>query len=613
MSAVQSALATLSALAIAYAVREPLVMLPVVVLVVHQLLLARDLRSVARALSQVDEQRLGRPGRLLTSRGTNFMELVDSLRYRLHTMQSSVAGAVAQFKPLPAAVEKQQALSAQELAEELAGRIRPLFRAGCVGVLVAETGEVGVALAGSAAARRGLAHQLPELQQALRRGTVNAGVLDSSQVSSAVADFTKFGFPVSIAHTFASNGALLWLGYQAGQWPHQLEEQRAELLVAELEQEVSRWRAMRRVTHELEEARAAASARSEFIAHLSHDIRSPLNNIKAILNLAKLEQRVDDELVQVALSNCDSVAELVEDVLDYSRHNAGKLRAHREEMELGALLGSLVRDFKISANAKGLALSYVPLAEPVRIEADKRHMRRVLSNLLSNALKYTPKGEIQVELHCREGRAHIQVRDTGIGMSQEQLARLFQPFSRVHEEGIADGVGLGLYVSRVLTELNGGSLAVSSRPEQGSTFTLDLPLMEPSAERPPAQQLLVIDDDIGCATSLARLLRAEGFAVHIATSLFEARTILQSHQIGVVLCDDHMPDGGVRALLQEQTTKGGPAILAVTGETRDELRRSLTQQGALAVLLKPVDRDELVAVIGMACDARCGRVLPKVA
>ena len=168
---------------------------------------------------------------------------------------------------------------------------------------------------------------------------------------------------------------------------------------------------------------------------------------------------------------------LINDVIDVSKIEAGKVELVIEEFNLSDLVNEIKNSFTVAVEEKGLKM---PLKMPNRlaIESDQRRTKQIIMNLLSNAVKFTDKGKIEIGAEKKDGRVNVSVRDTGIGIEKEAMEKLFNPFSRIHTEGVLkEGTGLGLYLTRKMADLLGGEISAESQYGKGSKFTFTLPLV----------------------------------------------------------------------------------------------------------------------------------------
>ncbi|MFL5945807.1 MAG: sensor histidine kinase [Gaiellaceae bacterium] len=239
--------------------------------------------------------------------------------------------------------------------------------------------------------------------------------------------------------------------------------------------------AERLLTEQNERLREADRMKDEFVALVSHDLRTPLTSIIGYAELA-LEEEFDDEArmyVEVIARNADRLLVLVNDLLFVARLQAGELSLAQADVELAGVVRETVQAHEPRASAKRISLTSELACAP-SVHADQGRLLQVLDNLLSNALKFTPDGgSVHVSLLCDDGVARLEVSDNGIGIAPEDQQRLFQRFFRAGSavERQLPGTGLGLYIARVIAEAHGGALAVRSELGLGSTFTLELPLV----------------------------------------------------------------------------------------------------------------------------------------
>lgn len=446
---------------------------------------------------------------------------------------------------------------------------------------------------------------------------VGFGVRDELLQESIVGSLCDLGIEYSAAYPIPGSGPereVLWCGYVGKQRPR--EDELREIL--DFAKELGRDREtrvhLRTLSARASEAESGSREKSEFLAQLSHDMRSPLNNIRVILSLLETEQSnpTQSELVSLALGNCRALNDLIEDVLDLTRHGSGKLSAAPQRVEVGDLMREVSSQFAPAAQSKGLALEFeIDSETPCEVLADRGHLRRILSNLLGNAIKYTRFGSIRMCCRSVDSQVILVVEDSGCGMSELELERLFTPFTRFSRAG-TEGVGLGLAVSKILVELNRGKILVSSQQGRGTRFEVAFPRV--MARRGGIEQallrdspsdrnidlsglhVLIVDDEPDCVHSLARLLERQHAKVSRCFSVSEAVGLLNYELPDCIMSDASMPGGGVVRILRElKSRQVAAAVLVLSGDTSDERSAEYRKLGATAVFEKPAASQEILS------------------
>jgi signal transduction histidine kinase/CheY-like chemotaxis protein len=379
-----------------------------------------------------------------------------------------------------------------------------------------------------------------------------------------------------------------------------------------------------------EMAESANRMKSVFLANMSHELRTPLNAILGFAQLMERDRRIpEDERANLAIINRSGqhLLDLINDVLQISRIEAGKISLRQEVFDLDGLLSELIDDMTAPARDKGLALRLERGPEAPRfIRGDLGKLRQVLLNFLSNGVKYTERGEVVLAVSGSPREPDpagatvslsLAVRDTGVGMTSADLERIFEPFFQTdHGIALGEGAGLGLAICREYAQLMGATLAVDSRPGKGSTFRFCLPVqpVDAPATAPvrvgrvvglaPGQsacRMLVAEDQADSQRLMAGLLEQAGFQVRIAGNGQEAVELYGSWRPDLVWMDMHMPllDGyqATRAIRRLEAGKRVP-IIALTASAFDEDRADILAAGCDEILHKPVDSQRLYELAG---------------
>lgn len=282
-----------------------------------------------------------------------------------------------------------------------------------------------------------------------------------------------------------------------------------------------------------EEAEAANQAKSRYLTGISHELRSPLNAVLGYAQLLEKDPSMPEhrkDALGVIRRSGEHLADLIEGLLDISKIEAGRLDLHQDQVRITPLIEQVVQMFRFQAEAKGLAFRYECNDRlPELVRTDEKRLRQILINLLSNAIKYTDKGSVVFKLRYRSQVAEFTITDTGEGISPENIDRIFRPFERVRRPGsTATGTGLGLTITRLLSEIMGGDIAVTSEVGKGSTFKASLMLAsinKPHTEfiSPPVQTiygyrgaprtLMLVDDEASHRELMRAIVEPLGFAI----------------------------------------------------------------------------------------------------
>ena len=355
--------------------------------------------------------------------------------------------------------------------------------------------------------------------------------------------------------------------------------------------------------------------KNAFLAMLSHELRNPLAPIRnSLFILARTDPGSTQarKAIEVIDRQTQHVTRLVDDLLDVTRIEQGKIELRRAPVDLAELCRRTVADHRSVFERRGVGLVAELPAGPVYASVDPTRMAQVVGNLLQNAAKFTPAhGETVVTLGIAEGIAEIRVRDTGIGIEPEFLPMVFQPFMQGQQtlartEG---GIGLGLAIVKGIVELHGGTVQVESGgPNRGALFTIRLPIVPAGATRPaglasapttaPGRRVLVVDDNRDAANSLAGLVQLFGHKTEVAYDGPSAVTMAQSFVPDVVLCDLGLPGiSGYEVARTLRAQRTDVRLVAVSGYAMpDDIARAL-DAGFDSHVAKPAQPDALQRVL----------------
>ncbi len=362
--------------------------------------------------------------------------------------------------------------------------------------------------------------------------------------------------------------------------------------------------------------REATRHKSEFLANMSHELRTPLNAVigfsEILLGrmLGDLNSKQEEYLHDIMTSGLDLLS-LINDILDLSKVEAGRMELDLNTFDLPMLLDNTLRFVKERASRHGIQLTLEVDERLGDFTGDERKVKQVLLNLLSNALKFTPDGgRIILKTAPADGLTQISVSDTGIGIATENLQQIFEEFQQIRgdHEGKGEGTGLGLALAKKFVELHGGTIWVESVVGRGSTFTFTLPMRAPvekATESPtmaqPApnqtQLVLVVEDDPRAVKLLSTYLFEEGYTIEVASDGEEGLKKARALHPAVVALDILLPkvDGWefLTRIKADPETRGIPIIILSVVEERG---KGFTL-GAVDYLTKPFQREELIAAL----------------
>lgn len=372
------------------------------------------------------------------------------------------------------------------------------------------------------------------------------------------------------------------------------------------------------------EAERANRIKDQFLAIVSHELRAPLNGLLLWAELLRRNPR-DPAMMAEGLEAIQrsgrSQVRLIEDLLDMSRMRTGRIRITPEYVSLHSLLENVIATVRPLAEAKSIELSQILDPRADGVMGDPGRLQQVFMNILSNAVKFTPKcGNVHVEMKQGDAQIEVRVRDNGPGISSDFMPHIFDPFRQADSSGTRQhsGLGLGLAIARHLVELHDGGIEVrNTEPDGGAEFTVrlpftarrDFPVTMPPALVPeqaefqlPDTRILVVDDDVDTCDALGRMLRESGAAVETCTSVDEALSKLDLFGPDVLISDIGMPEkDGYQLIRQVRAMEYSPAksivAIAVTAFARPEDRTHALESGFNAYMPKPIERARLFAEV----------------
>jgi signal transduction histidine kinase len=419
------------------------------------------------------------------------------------------------------------------------------------------------------------------------------------------------------AHDFLIKGRLARLGPAIERELREATERR-ERRIAE--------KAAEGAVQERRRAEAANQAKSTFLANMSHELRTPLNAIIGFSELLHAQEAGDLNALQKeyllnVLESGRHLLTLINDVLDIAKIEAGRMDLSRSPTSLSEVGRQVCSQLGAIAGKRDVDLTLsIPDHLPA-IHADPRRLKQILYNLLANALKFTPSGgAVVLDARALPGEVEIAIHDTGIGIREQDLPKLFREFERLSDPSgaeDAEGTGLGLALTKKLVDLHLGSISVRSRPGQGSTFTVRLPAcVEPNDPGPHvadarwpapvarardvAACILVVEDDTPSRNLMRAILARRGYRVLEAGSLKEAREILRRSVPDMVLTDIQIGDGRGEDVLQEVRGTAALAklpVLATTAYAMQGDRERFLAAGFDGYLSKPIDAQALASAV----------------
>jgi signal transduction histidine kinase/CheY-like chemotaxis protein/purine-cytosine permease-like protein len=396
---------------------------------------------------------------------------------------------------------------------------------------------------------------------------------------------------------------------------HEESERQTNLLLQEIE-------AHKQTDAELQRAKEAAEAanlaKSRFVTGMSHELRTPLNSILGYAQILHVDATIPParkDAIAVIRRSGEHLLSLIDGLLDIAKIEAGKMRLASDELALSEFLEQIVGMFAPQAEQKGLHFRFEKIGRiPHIVHADQKRLRQILINLLGNAVKFTDRGSVTVRVHYVREIAYFDIIDTGIGIAEDDLARIFLPFERSDAANLREdiGTGLGLAISSMLTHIMGGELAVNSQVGSGSSFHLKIYLPEVHVPRPrlkledqmsgyigPAKRILVVDDQASQRLLLKEMLLPLGFEVIEADGGLACLEQLTRQTPDLILLDIAMPlmDGWsvARAIRARGHTQ--LPIITVSANAFESTQERMDPPLCNDVVVKPISYSELLSKI----------------
>ena len=420
--------------------------------------------------------------------------------------------------------------------------------------------------------------------------------------------FDTFGYGDTLCYNFHFEQSekniecLLWLGYPRHTSPSILEKQWAQDVANALSIHLSLFSNIKSSKSNNSLSGSANKEKQdisdEFVAHISHDLRAPLNNIKAVLHLLDLQINDNDtrELINLALSNCGQLRDLINNVLDLYKHEKQSLLPSIIEIDLNKVVTEISQSFKPSFLAKNIKYELQIAPESLFIVGDETHLRRILTNIISNSLKYTPSnGTVKINLSQSSlDKATVIVSDSGCGIAQKDLEKIFLPFFRSPQAQMEDGLGLGLTLTKALVEQNKGTIKISSKLGEGTEVYLTFSLLNTELCRDQSS-IIIIDDDADAASSLKRILEISNLSAECCNSVQELREIITFLRPKIIISDYSLGDGTIHDIINliDFNMINTKIILLTGGEDKRILHKGIP----IIYFQKPLDPQAIIKVI----------------
>lgn len=371
------------------------------------------------------------------------------------------------------------------------------------------------------------------------------------------------------------------------------------------------------IARDVEEEKRIAQMKNDFVSVVSHELRTPLTSIRGSLGLiaggvaGELPEKAR-ALVEIASKSCERLVRLINDILDVEKIESGQMGFHFVPVELAPLIERAVEDNRAYAEGYGVELRVAATAAGARVWGDPDRLLQVMTNLISNAVKFSPRGgTVEIAAARGAGDVRVSVTDHGRGIPPELAPRIFERFAQADSSSTRDkgGTGLGLSISRAIVERHHGRIGFTSEPGVATTFFCDLPEWEalvdeaaPEAEERP--RILVCEDDRDVARLLGLMLEREGYHADVAHDAAEARRLLRQRSYAALTLDLVLPDQDgvtlIRELRREEATSRLPIVVVSVRADEGAAELNGGAVGVIDWLVKPIDEDRLMLAVERA-------------
>ncbi len=364
-------------------------------------------------------------------------------------------------------------------------------------------------------------------------------------------------------------------------------------------------------------AEKATKVKSEFLANMSHEIRTPMTGVIGFSGML-LDTTLSEDQIYLAegvQKSAETILGIINDILDFSKMEAGKFTLNQSPFDINIFLESTIWMLNSIASEKGLKLILENrLPENCIVSGDEKRIRQILVNIIGNSIKFTPKGEVKLIAEAAVGKNGVSdfiftITDTGIGMTEEQLTRIYEKYHQINAPGsLTEGTGLGLAITRTLLEMMNGSIEVTSKTGGGTTFIVTIPLstdqnfvLQISESKTPVFNLriLIAEDNIINMKVIESLLHKLGCTTIQAENGKAAIDKLRSDSFDLVLMDCLMPvmDGFEASMIIRSEINKEIPIIAISADIMEETRKKCSDSGMNDFLMKPYGRDEVINIL----------------